>query len=104
MAIAFNNIVDAFWGAFDKRSFWIDHPCISTDNHAIIIGREYWLKTTALPMEKIIVKRVLLNITNVKIKVLSIQHNKSYWISQAFDELYWNIYDWKLLDNSKLTN
>ena len=104
MTTAIKNIVHAFRGTFDKRIFWIDHPCISTDNHAIIIGREYWLKMSALPMEKIVVKRVLLNITNVKIKVLSVQDKKSYWITQAFDELYWNIHDWRLLDNSNLTN
>jgi hypothetical protein len=96
------DITDSFFATFDRRIFRVDHPCISTADHCLIIGREYWLKRNSLPVEKILIKRVHLNITNLKIKVISLQDKKSYWISQTFDELFWNNSDWRIMDISRL--
>ncbi len=100
MTVELKNIVDSFRGTFDKRIFRIDHPCVSTDNHTVIIGQEYCLMRPFLPVEKIIINRIHLNITNLKIKVTSVTENKSFWIIQYFDELYWNSSDWQLMDIS----
>jgi len=97
-------IADTLWGVFDKRIFRVDHPCISTDDHSIIIGQEYMLLRKSLPVEKVVIKRIHLNITNLKIKVISLHDKKSFWITQAFDELYWTNSDWRLLDISNLRN
>ena len=104
MTTELKNIMDSFRGTFDKRICRIDHPCISTDNHNVIIGNEYRLIRPFLPVEKIIIKRIHLNITNLKIKVISVPDNKSFWIIQYFDELYWNNSDWRLMDISNLIN
>jgi hypothetical protein len=92
-------IVAKFWNLFNKNSYWIDHPCVFTNNHGVFIGREYWLKERTRLAKKVIVKRVLLNIDCVKLKVLSVYENKSYWISQSFEEQYWSECEWRLIDN-----
>lgn len=104
MTSELKNIVDSFRGSHDKKIFRIDHPCISTDNHHVIIGNEYYLIRPLCPVEKIIIKRIHLNITNLKIKVISVADNKSFWIIQYFDELYWNNSDWRLMDISNMIN
>jgi len=104
MTTELKNIVDSFRGSLDKKIFRIDHPCISTDNHNVIIGHEYYLLRPFLPVEKIIIKRIHLNITNLKIKVVSLQDNESFWIIQYFDDFCWNNSDWQLLDISNMIN
>ncbi len=92
------------WNLFSKGSYWIDHPCVFTDNHGVFIGREYWLQERKMPAKKVIVKRVLLNIDCVKLKVLSVKDHKSYWISQSFESQFWVECEWRLIDEFQLEN
>lgn len=102
MKLFFESLEDKLAVLFGQTACKIDHPCVFTDNHSIYTGHEYWLKEKTLPVKKVIVKRVLLNIHSLKLRVLEVKGKKVYWIRQAFDEQYWSDYDWKLLDDSTL--
>ena len=94
----FRNLREIVFLFFHRNEYKIDHPCVYTKDQALIIDKEYLFQDGTLPAKKVVVKRIRLNIDCIKLKLLSVTENKSFWISQSFDEHYWCYDEWRLLD------